>query len=471
MTEDVPFGVREFHDQTLIHPLGLTMVVLMGLAVLVLSRRWAVIPFLIIACFVASAQRISPFGLDFTLLRIMVVFGAIRVFIRGEYQGFKPVALDFAVLTWSFLATVIFVVQQGTFGALVQRLGYAYDAVGLYFIYRMLVRDWRDIVTIGSAFAAISVPICVFFVAERLTSRNLFSIFGGVPEITGERDGKLRCQGAFSHPILAGVFFATTLPLIISLWWTGVQRKIWAVLGTIGSLGIIVCTASSTPVAAVGIVCLGYAMFPIRRYLGWIRFGVFLMLVALHFAMKKPVWHLIARIDIVGGSTGWHRYNLINKAVENWTDWVLIGTPSTVHWDIVDITNEYILNGIRGGLPTMLAFIAILVIAFWHVGVASRLYARDKRRQMVTWSLGVCLFAHAGSFLAVSYFGQITMLWYLHVAMVGSMAALAATEAQRARAARAALVRRARSGASGGGAGPAPNPIAGAMGARTSSPM
>ena len=68
--------------------------------------------------------------------------------------------------------------------------------------------------------------------------------------------------------------------------------------------------------AAVGIVCLGYAMFPVRRYLGWIRLGVVLMLVALHFAMKKPVWHLIARIDIVGGSTGWHRYNLINKAVE-----------------------------------------------------------------------------------------------------------------------------------------------------------
>jgi len=460
VSEEVPFGVQEFHDATLIHPVGLAMVVLMGIAVLVLERRWAVIPFLIIACFVASAQRISPFGLDVTLLRIMVTFGAVRALVRGEFDNFKPVPLDGAVLVWSVVATAIYVIQQGTVGALIQRLGYAYDALGLYFIFRMLVRDWRDYVTIGVALAAISIPVMLSFVAENRTSRNLFSFFGGVPTYTVEREGRLRCQGAFSHSIHAGVFFAAALPLIVSLWWTGQPRRTWAVVGAFASTVAIGLTASSTPVAAFGLVLVGYAMFPLRRYLGWICLGIVMMLVALHFAMKKPVWHLMARIELVGGSTGWHRYNLIDEAVNRWTEWALLGTPSTVHWGIVDITNEYILHAIRGGLATMLAFIAIIVLAFSHLVFAVRTYERDRRKLMISWSLGVSMFVHSVVFLTVSYFGQIIMLWYLHLAMIGSLRVLGRTESLRARAIRARRARGARRRDSGA---QAPNPIAGAV--------
>jgi hypothetical protein len=41
---------------------------------------------------------------------------------------------------------------------------------------------------------------------------------------------------------------------------------------------------------------------------------------------------------------------------------------------------------------------------------------------MLAWALGVSLFVHAVSFIGVSYFGQITMLWYLSLAVPSSLA-------------------------------------------------
>ena len=41
--------------------------------------------------------------------------------------------------------------------------------------------------------------------------------------------------------------------------------------------------------------------------------------------MKAPVWALIQRIDIVGGSSGWHRYELIDQCIKHFSDWWLMG--------------------------------------------------------------------------------------------------------------------------------------------------
>ena len=45
----------------------------------------------------------------------------------------------------------------------------------------------------------------------------------------------------------------------------------------------------------------------------------------MHVLMKQPVWHLLSRVDVAGGSTGWHRYHLVDKFIENWREWWLLG--------------------------------------------------------------------------------------------------------------------------------------------------
>ena len=57
-------------------------------------------------------------------------------------------------------------------------------------------------------FALCMVGLAVLILGEKFSGRNAFAIFGGVPDVAVVRDGVIRCQGPFAHPILAGTFAA-----------------------------------------------------------------------------------------------------------------------------------------------------------------------------------------------------------------------------------------------------------------------
>jgi hypothetical protein len=415
----------EWSNQTTLHPLGLVAVVVLGCAVVSVRREWAIVPILIMACFVAGAQRLVVGSLDFSLLRIMVLFGWARVLARREFVGFRWQTLDWLILVWALCGTVAYTIQLASVNALVNRLGNAYDAVGMYFLFRWLIRGWRDVEHASLALSLISVPVLLAFVIERATGRNAFSVFGGVPLVTLVRDGRLRCQGAFSHPIMAGCFWAAALPLIASQsWYPEAKSRRLAILGSAGALGIIFLCSSSTPVMGVIFAAAGGVLFGARTRMRVLRWSALLAVVMLAVAMNKPVYHLMARVNLIGGSTGWHRYHLIDQAVEHFPEWAFAGTRSTAHWGpgLQDITNQYLLEGIRGGAATLVLFLAILTVAFGAVGRLHRL-AATQTEAVSAWALGVVLFVHATSFMGVSYFGQINVLWYLSLAMPVSVLA------------------------------------------------
>lgn len=164
-------------------------------------------------------------------------------------------------------------------------------------------------------------------------------------------------------------------------------------------------------------------MWPLRHWMRFIVLGLALSLVGLHFVMNAPVWHLISRIDLVGGSTGWHRYYLIDQALRHFDEWWLLGTTSTAHWGwgLFDVTNQYVLEGVSGGILTLALFLSTLAVAYISVGRIWRSVQRDRAKVALGWALGVSLFVHTMVFLAVSYFGQIVMIWYLLLAVIGSL--------------------------------------------------
>ena len=426
LAQSSPF-TPSYDNITTLHPLGLAAVIVLGIAMLVLPRRWAPLPMIIMACFVAPAQRIVVGGLDFSLLRIMILFGTVRILSWQEWRGFRWIALDWAIIAWAVVGTVAYTVQQGTPDALILKLGTSYDAIGMYFLFRCLIRSWEDIDRLALALTLVAFPVLVAFSIEKATGRNMFAIFGGVPEVTPIRQGRLRAQGAFSHPIVAGCFWAAAIPLIAARWW----RPDWtarclAAAGVGAALLIVAFTTSSTPVFGVLAGVLAAALFPLRHWMSWLRWGALGMLVYLHFAMKAPVWHLISRVDLVGGSTGWHRYSLIEQAIHRFSEWALVGTPSTAHWGwgLFDVTNQYVLEGVRGGVLTLAVFLAMIVIAFRYVGRLWGLAGAQPAKIAMAWAIGVSLVVHCTNFVGVSYFGQITMLWYLTLALAASVGAI-----------------------------------------------
>jgi hypothetical protein len=330
------------------------------------------------------------------------------------------------MILWMASATFIFTLQQGSFGAFVNRAGVSFDTLGMYFIFRGLIQNWKDVERVIFICIWIAIPIGLCFLLENRTGRNIFSIFGGVPEITDIRDGRLRCQGAFSHPILAGCFWSSLIPLFVVFKFTP-RRKVWAATGIISACVIVVCCASSTPILGIFMAIVGWAMFFLRNSMRIVRWTVLALLILLHFAMEAPVWHLFARISAVGGSTGWHRFNLINQAIIHFDKWWLIGCGGVEarNWGIWagDITNHYLLEGFRGGFLTLSLFIAVLAIAFGKVGRLWRAVQADRYALYLSWALGVSLFIHCMNFTAVSYFGQIYLIFFLLLAMIGSLPA------------------------------------------------
>lgn len=413
----------EWANQTIVHPLGLLMLAACGLALLGLPRRYAVWPMLALACLVAPAQRIVLIGLDFDFLRILVLCGWLRVALRAETVAFVWKPLDVVLLVYAATNTLAHTLLMGTSAAFINRLGFSFDAVGLYFLFRCLIRDLEDLRRVSFAFIVLSLPVALAFLVESATGRNAFSVFGGVPAVTVVREGRLRCQGPFPHAIMAGCFWAAVLPLIAALWWhPRVPRALVAVgLACVGL--VVVLTASSTPVMAVLFAALGGLLFFARHRMRAIRWSLLLLLVALHFMMKAPVWHLLSRVNVVSGSTGWHRYSLVDQAINRVGEWWLLGTVSTAHWGdgLQDVTNQFILEGVNGGLLTLGLFVAAVVLAFQGVGRLWRRTAGDPAALALSWALGVALFVHCTSFIAVSYFGQIIVVWYLTLAMIAGL--------------------------------------------------
>jgi hypothetical protein len=264
--------------------------------------------------------------------------------------------------------------------------------------------------------------------SEKMTGHNLFSALGGVSEFSEIREGRIRAQGPFAHSILAGTVGAVCLPLMIGLWQ---QHRKTAVAGIVASFSIIFASASSGPImsALFGIGAL--FMWHWRHQMRLVRWLAVLGYIGLDLIMKAPAYYLIARIDLTGSSTSWHRAALIDAALTHLSEWWFAGTDFTRHWmptgvswseEHTDITNHYLRMGVDGGLPLMLLFIAVLATGFSFVGrTLQRMPELSPQSRFMIWALGASLFAHATTFTSVSYFDQSFVFIYLTLAAIGSV--------------------------------------------------
>jgi hypothetical protein len=417
-----------------ISSLGLIFTLAMVALLLALPRRLALLPIVLTACYMTFGQQIVIVGLHFRLLRLLVLVGCIRIIFRGEFRGFRWQRLDTVITLWSISSIVTYTLLWQTTDALVNRLGLVYDAFGLYFFFRCFVRDVEDITRACRIFAVVLLPLALSMSVEKLTGRNPFYVFGGVPEVTSVREGVLRCQGPFGHPILAGTFGAVWLPCFVGLWWQR-RNRLLAVLGIVSSTLITFLAGSSGPVGAylAGIAALSF--WPFRNSMKRVRWVLVGLMLVLQLVMKAPIWFVFARFSFFSGSTGWHRANLIDQTISHFFDWWLVGTKETYSWGVWggDITNQFILEGVRGGLITMILFTTIVVLCFSRVGRLLRTSrGESKRSRLFLWAIGATLFSHVMSFMSVSYFDQNVVNWFLTLAAVAAANAARWKQAQTA---------------------------------------
>ncbi|MCL4683631.1 hypothetical protein KJ059_02655 [Myxococcota bacterium] len=444
----------EQYGQTVIHPVALVATLAMGVWLLWTRRDLAILPIMLVASLIPVAQRIIVAGLDFDMSRILLLFGWARLLFRREVRHIRWCEVDTAFVVYITCGSLAYVIREGTFGAAIYRLGVTFDAFGIYFLLRALLHSSADVLRASLSMAAIACLVGASMLLENVTGRNFFSVFGGVAEYTAVRDGRLRCMGAFSHPIMAGSFGAGLAPIFGMLAMAQPRYRVLAAAGLAGSILIVITSASSGPALALLAAIAGCALFVVRNQMRPLRYAVTAVLIFLHVVREAPVWHLIGRASDLIGGTGYHRVRLISAFVDNWQDWFWIGTNSVAQWGwgLQDLTNQFVFEGVQGGIFNLLGLIAVLTLAFRCIGITIRRAqraghlspGRRLRLELLAWGLGVSLATHCVSWISVSYFGQMTLIFNALLAFIVAvyqtpeLAAGAGRKAEKQRAVKAA---------------------------------
>ena len=406
---------------------------LLGITILLtlfLRRRYA-LSSVFVGVFLIPTQQVVIFaGLHFTALRLIVLAAILRWFLRGHNDPKFAFprrwnTLDYLFIAFATCELIMFTLQWGQKQAFIAALGVFVDTCGGYCVLRSLISTKDDLLWAIKTLAIVACVLGTCMLAEHFMHRNLLKFLGGALTLA-ERDGKVRAQATFENYLTAGAFGATIWPLFV---WLRTQRRSRGIAycGLAGALTMAVTTVSSTPLVSCVAALVALALWPARRFLPWIRTGFVVLLLCLQLVMKAPVWALIARVDLTGSSSSYHRFMLVNLFLTHIPQWWLIGARSYTTWgfDMWDVCNQFVGYGLTGGIVTLSLFIAIFWYSFRRLGYMRRMAQRNSGNRWLSWCLGASLLATIVSMFGVSYFDQVQFEFIAVIAMISASAATA----------------------------------------------
>lgn len=409
-------------NETVLNPFVLVLVLTVGVLILALPRNKVIVPLIAAFILIPMDQVLLIGGMHFPMLRFLALFGFAKL-IREKISSRSLIfagginKIDVAVFSFAIATGLAGILLFQQTGALVYQLGNIYTILGVYFLLRYFLRDESDITRMFRTLAWVATVVASVMTWETITGRNPYALLGGamadVYSSVLARGDRFRAMGCFAHPIIAGTFGAIILPLFVLLWQRDKNNRVAAALGIISATVITLASNSSTPVLAYVGGVLALCMWPLRNWMRAVRWSVVGVIILLHLVMKAPVWHLIARVDISGGSSSYHRFMVVDQCIQHFSDWWLMGVKSTFEWgwDMWDTANQYVSICDCSGLLPFILFMAIIVYGFKYLGKARRVAGR-RERQKFLWALGAALFANVVAFMGISYTDQIIVVWY-----------------------------------------------------------
>lgn len=411
--------------ETVMSPVAAILLLIAVAIILFGPRKYVVAPLLLAVFLVPAGNVVVLGGFHMGAARLLAPTGWLRLAISPppatrsrfsiEYNN-----IDRAFLGFNIVTAIAVWFQWMSTSAITNQLGVLEGTLGMYLLLRQLIRDEEDIAISIKLLVVVAVVSLLGMIIEHLTLHNMFgTLIGGVQSFPLIREGKIRAEGPFQHAILAGVYGATTLPL--SLWLLKMRRSFgFAVLGIASATAMTVLSASSTPVMAYGGTILVVCLWPMRRSMQLLRRVLSLTLIALHLIMKAPVWFLIARVDVIGGSASFDRANLIDTCVRHFSEWWLCGTHDTGNWgwSMWDLSNQFVSVAETGGLLALICFVAVLSRSFGRLGVTRKAVAGLPEKEWGIWLLGAAVYSHMLAYFGVSYFDQTQVTWLVLLSII-----------------------------------------------------
>jgi hypothetical protein len=133
-------------QETLLHPIVLVAMVVSVILILFLPRKYVIVPVLVTSLLVPLGQQVVVGGLHLFVMRIIILFGCIRMLISKMSSqdellagGFNSVDKWFTL--WAVFRTLTALVLYASVAAVIGESGFLWDVFGGYFLLRFLIRD------------------------------------------------------------------------------------------------------------------------------------------------------------------------------------------------------------------------------------------------------------------------------------------------------------------------------------------
>lgn len=335
-----------------------------------------------------------------------------------------------------FWMVVAFMFNYGPGEGIRRGFALAFDTFAPYLIARCCIRNIEDVrkfliyVAPGVMLAAGSLLLEVL--AGRFLVRPTFvSIFGALPnyeggEVVGLKDqrveyrlGILRAAGPFPHPILAGMFLATLLPLYVTFRIKGWQ-KIVGIAGSLCAILSMSTTALLGLIVGVGVLATDYLQRMVR-FLSWqlIIPATLFLLFLLHMGTENGLIRYLSQFTLNPRTALYRRriWEYATQSVEQ-HPWFGIGFQAyeRLNWMVVSsIDAHWLLLAVRYGVITSFTMFGTAVAAVTLVGLAAGKHRGAIRQAHIGLAAAVLCVVIPG--FAVSFFGGAQAWFYMLIAM------------------------------------------------------
>jgi hypothetical protein len=415
----------------------LTFALILSVLVIALRPKYAFVAYLIGLLWYPAYLAVSIGTIDILVGRFVVAVLLIRCFfndnIRRKFTWNRLdtlVTLSMVVYVGAYLITQVNPISETLEG----RAGYLMDTWCAYLAARFIVTDRTNLISIIKCIGIALVPLAVLGVIESVTGWQPYAPlwrfspwFAGGAFVSEGRFGFARAVGPFSHAILFGGCFAMFLPLIYYLRREkGDWRTFAYIITGIALLGAL-SSMSSGPWVMVIVVIFCLAMEKHKKFIKPLFVFFVISCVLIGIASNRPFYHVIASWANPLGGASWHRAKLIDVAIERFDEWWMVGYgDKDPGWGPMfgmarsDITNEYILNGVRYGILGIIVLCAVLAKSFRDL-ISTYRRMSDPIVKSLCWAFGSLLFSVATAWISVSFFGQLSTLVYCSIGMIGSL--------------------------------------------------
>jgi len=394
--------------ETILHPLVAVWMLIAIVLIFVLPRNKAIVPFFLAFFTIPMPQVLVVGNVHLTMQQILILTVLVRMAVFrarpgsvGRFAGGFNI-LDRLVVLWSLVMAIAFCIQFFTESqAWIRDMATLLESLGGYLAARFLIPDRDAACRMIKALAFIFLFEGACMISEQFTLRNVFEFAGGNwPSL---RNGHVRSEGP-----IGGLYGATIASVLLPLFlwlWREKRSLIVACLGFAGATAMAFTSHASTTWMAYGASLLGLAFWSLRKQMRLIRWGIVFTLVGLHLVMHGPVWSLIEKIDVTGGSSNYQRYMLIDNCIRHFTDWFLLGYTQYFDWGfgMWDLCNQFVAVALGGGLLGLVLFISIYSRGFGAIGDARKQADGNPREELFLWCLGSALFANVVASFGINY--------------------------------------------------------------------